>query len=402
MFGRRIGRGDHVGLRHRHPAQRRGLRRDRLGRAVIFARHVALGHRPLDHREERLAGDAIEFEEIAGLADMDDAGPFLAVDRQVDHRPRARHVRIPQIVMDRLVMPQIFAGLDVERDDRVAIDVRARPAAAPIIGRGRAYRHIDHAARLIDRGRERPLVGARTPLPAIAPGVVIFLPRQRHGLEFPELPASAHIEGALVARHADRIFRGGSADHRYVARDRRRAAIADTDIGITIDAEPLDRLTIGRAQRDHPRAVHHQDARGRTGIARPIADAAGRDPAAGAGLGITLDRVEPDLLAGAGIDCDDAAARGEVHRAVDHQRHDRVIGAHRVAPGELELRHVRAVDLLERRIARRGKIAVDRPPVAVGNGTLRGGDDRERRRCAQPELRRTPHHDRLPCFSPPS
>ena len=106
--------------------ERRRARRERLRGPQRFARHLGLlRHGTFLDRPDRLAGDAIEHVEIAGLAGHGDDidGPAVPPDgRQLRGRVV---VEIPDVVVDRLEMPEPLAGPDVERDEAVAEEVGA-------------------------------------------------------------------------------------------------------------------------------------------------------------------------------------------------------------------------------------------------------------------------------------
>src|SRR5690606_39068514 len=175
----------------------------------------------------------------AALADVGDGG--LAVD--LDQRAGARHVDVPDVVMDGLEVPLVLTGAKIHRDQRVAEQVRARALASPIVG-GRAADRQDNCAALeIHRRGEGPHVRAGTALPAVAPSLVERLAGLRHRLEFPQLAAGTHVEATRVAGNADRVLESGGANYRHVAGDRDGSAVGDADIDHAVLAESCSRLT---------------------------------------------------------------------------------------------------------------------------------------------------------------
>ena len=86
----------------------------RLRRRVPLAGHVALRHRPLLDRPDRLAGGAIEHVEPALLGRLRDGLDHAAVDGDVGENRRARDVHVPDAVVDELVVPLALAGLQVD------------------------------------------------------------------------------------------------------------------------------------------------------------------------------------------------------------------------------------------------------------------------------------------------
>ena len=115
----------HVVHREGLPHERRRLGRERLRRPRLLAGHVALRHRPLFDRPQRLAGHAIEDIEEAGLARVRDGVDLPAVVPHGDELRRRDVVEVPEVVMDGLEVPQPLAGLRVEREQAVGEEVLA-------------------------------------------------------------------------------------------------------------------------------------------------------------------------------------------------------------------------------------------------------------------------------------
>ena len=303
--------------------------------------------------------------------------------------------------MDGLEVPDVFAGLRLDRDDRVAVGVVAGAIATVVVGRRAADRDIDDAALDVDRRVERPHVGARAILPAarvvgrvLAPGLVPRLSWLRHGPELPQLRTGDDVEGARVAGRALRNLLRRRADDGDVAVDRRRAAVAHADGHGAIGAEAGSRLPGRGVDRHQAVAGHEQDARAVGCVTWPVADSArrcrraaaattaatatwaacsrtaSRSPArrrsrrrAGRGRRChggrgrnrrcsgrrrrRRNREAPDLLPGIGVERHHAAA-AEIHHAVDHQRHRRAAAGHRKRPRFLQRRDVARVDLGQR------------------------------------------------------
>ena len=170
-------RGQLVARERGNARQRRRLDGKRLRRPRLLARHVALRHRTLLDAEHRLAGDPVEDEDQPHLRELHDGGNRPAGARDVDQNRLRRQVVVPDVVMDQLLMPAANAGGRVERDQRVGVEVGARPVAAVEVVRRRAQRQVHQAPRLVDAHR-RPDVDAGPPLPGIGrPGVVAGLVR---------------------------------------------------------------------------------------------------------------------------------------------------------------------------------------------------------------------------------
>ena len=190
----------------------------------------------------------------------------------------------------------------------------------------------------------------------------------RHRLELPQHLAGARVVGARITRDADRVLERGRADDHDVLEDRRRAAIRRINGHRTVGTEASGRLARLHIDRHQARASNYQQPRAKRPITRPIAESAGREPAAAATaararVGPLGRLVDPQFLAGIGIKRDDAVGDREIHRSADDERGRGVEPLHRVRPLEGQLADVRFVDLVQRGEASRGKIAVDRAPV---------------------------------------
>ena len=80
----------------------------------------------------------------------------LAVDADVEQVRRHRRVVVPDVVMDHLEVPLALAGLHVERDKAVAVEVVARTMAAVLVAERHADGDVDQAEIRIRRvGRPR-------------------------------------------------------------------------------------------------------------------------------------------------------------------------------------------------------------------------------------------------------
>src|SRR5215831_12497151 len=93
----------------------------------MFPGNLAGWHRSFDNREERLPRHSIEHEQEPSLVDDDDSGNSPAIALDVDKRGRRLGVVVPDIVMDRLEIPQQFSGGSLHGDDGCTEEVVARP-----------------------------------------------------------------------------------------------------------------------------------------------------------------------------------------------------------------------------------------------------------------------------------
>ena len=118
--------------RHRHALRRI---RERLRRPHLLAGHVGLReHRGLHDRIDRLAVLAVEEIQEAvfpGRADAFD-GPAPDVDVE-QHRPR-HQVPVPEVMMNRLVVPGEFSRIETQRDDRVGEQVHPTSRGSLVVG----------------------------------------------------------------------------------------------------------------------------------------------------------------------------------------------------------------------------------------------------------------------------
>ena len=185
--------------------------------------------------------------------------PFRAMSNKSRRR---RRIGVPEIVMDGLEVPLVRAGLDVDRDHRVAEQVGALAVAAVGAGDRRGQRQVEQSALFVEREVERPGVGAKTALPAVAfPGVVADLARLRHRAELPELGAGARIERPGVADTARRSRRRVRADDDDVPVDERHRVVRHDHVHFACLAEAgVDRAGRG-VERDQPAAGGEDDAR---------------------------------------------------------------------------------------------------------------------------------------------
>ena len=317
-------------------------RRDRLRRRIPFAGHVALRHGDFRDRPHRLAGLTIQHEQQAlfgGLRQRFDRSTILD---GVDEDRRRRNVVIPQRMMRRLKVPAPFAGADVDRDDALAVEIRAGPKAAVHVAVRRFDGQIRQPKLLVgrDRGPDTGVAAAR-PRGVVEPGFVAGLAGLRHGMESPEQLAGHDVETAdvaddvvgLVGRRERRMRRG---HHDHVARDRRRRVGTDLapvpivalierrfEIDDAIVTEGLDGATRRRVQRDELIARRDVDD------ALVVAALPKREPAAreltrcfGAARAL-VEAVDPELLAGRSVERRHGAActaRGVQHAVDDEGR----------------------------------------------------------------------------------
>ena len=108
---------------------------------------------------ELLLALAVEQSEQPILAAHADHLALLAADGGLEQRAHLAQICVVHVVGNELPVPQELAGLGVERDDRVGIEVGARPKLAIEVRRGIADGQIDDAGFGVERQR-RPQAAA--------------------------------------------------------------------------------------------------------------------------------------------------------------------------------------------------------------------------------------------------
>ena len=94
---------------------------------------------------ELLLALAVEQSEQPILAAHADHLALLAADGGLEQRAHLAEVGVVHVVGNELPVPEKLAGLGVERDDRVRVEIGARPDFAIEVRRGIADRQIDDA-----------------------------------------------------------------------------------------------------------------------------------------------------------------------------------------------------------------------------------------------------------------
>ncbi len=197
LFGG-VGGGDDVLGGEGDFGQRRGLHRNRLRRGGLLTGHVALRHRRFLDSEHGLAGLAIQDVHVAGLSGEREDRDSLPVDLHVEESRRGRQIEVPQVVMDRLIMPAPLAGTHIECHDGITEQVISRAVGPEVVRRpgaleGREYQLPLH----VDGERESPVKDPGLVLPGVAlPGLVPRLSRAGCGMEHPRFGAVAQVERA--------------------------------------------------------------------------------------------------------------------------------------------------------------------------------------------------------------
>src|SRR6266508_181323 len=351
----------HVLLRRRAVRGERTVRGDRLCRPALL--RGVLWHGRLLDAVERLAGRPVEHVEPAGLARLRD--PLLSVG--VEQDDGTRRVVVPDVVVHLLEVPLELARLQVERADRRRIEVLAGALAAEPVRAGVAGRDVEEPELRVDRRRlpDRP-AAAEVLLRARGPRIAARLARSRGCV-----PTPHGLPGRGVERLQERprsILGADDADVDLPVDIGRRSG--DRLPELPFDEPSLPERPAGLlVERNHPAVELSQ-------VHAAVAD---RDapvvPATADGADLLRDarRVLPQDLAGGDADgvriilaardvddalVDDRLALGRILRGEAR--------AEVRTPDALELRDVRRVDLVERRVALVHQAAADGRPVGIG------------------------------------
>ena len=390
---------------------------DRLRSGEFLALDAAFGRDlHLINRIDRLAGQAVEHEQVAGFGRQDHRRLLAALIVDIHQRRLRRVVAVPEIVIGALITPFKGAGFQIQRHQRIAEFLRVAVGIAldaHFIRRGVAERHIDQAVFQVGAQR-RP--GHR--------GVLRIgrIRRNRLGrlrLSRIEVPHQTAGNGVVGADDAGRVaavkavVHHRAADNHQIARYQRRRGLHQrmrthfAHIGMQIDHAVLTEISARLAAVGIQR--HQLRIGGRVvdtlaaerwlrcaAVSRRIAGVVEADAATGLMLlhigAILRRRIFPFHRAGFRIErMHLVMRRTEVEHAVRLERRrlkgvfGRVVALTQIAgvvgPGDLKIFHVIFGDLIQRREAQRiGGAAVGRPVVAragrggrrarIGNGSL--------------------------------
>ena len=245
-----------------------------------------------------------------------------------------------------LVVSLQFAGVGVERDDRVRVEVVARTGVADPRA-GVAGAPVGQVQVGVERARHphRRPAGA----PGIAwPGVVPRLAGTRDGVGLPDLGPGVGVER-----------RDEAADAPFAARDTHHHLAVDDQRGhrhVVAGAVVLHRLFPHDVARDGVERDHERVGGGQVDLVVPQPDpAAGRVNLLQVGWRPTP--IPPAQLTGAGVHRHHLVLRrgDEHHAVVDHRRRLVPLGdAGRQRPDRLEPGHVLGGNLVERAVAPAG------------------------------------------------
>ena len=104
------------------------------------SRDIGLGNRRLGDRPHRLAIGAVEHVGKSNLAHLDHGFDRPSIDVDIEQDGMRRHVVVPDVMVDELLVPDHLAGLDIQADQRIGIKVGAGTmSAVPVVGRAIRY-----------------------------------------------------------------------------------------------------------------------------------------------------------------------------------------------------------------------------------------------------------------------
>ena len=261
----------------------------------------------------------------------------------VDQERRRDLVPVPRPVVVVLVVPLQLAGVGVERDHRVGVEVVAGPLVADPRPRVAGAPVGQVELRIVRSGDpDRGAAGA----PGLArPGLAPRLARLRNRVGAPHLLAGVGIERGHEPADAPLAARG-SDQHLAVRHERRNGHVVPGPV--VGDRRLPDHLPGHRVEGHHERVVRRVK-----NLVAVQGDAAVRAVRMGHVLR-ELPVVDPELLSRARIDGDDPVlGRGNEHDAVVDDRRRLVAGRHpgRHRPHGHEIAHVLPVDLIQRAVA---------------------------------------------------
>src|SRR6202044_1163737 len=148
---------------------------------------------------------------------LGDALSGLTVDGCIEQDDRARGVEVPDIVVNLLEVPGVFACLDLQRDHRGAIQIVALTHRTIVVRAAIADREIEETELRIDRRRipDRRAT-AHGMIGAGRPGLAAFLARSGQGEPAPLDLAGFGVERRQPAADAELAAGNAAVDHAVV------------------------------------------------------------------------------------------------------------------------------------------------------------------------------------------
>ena len=148
------------------------------------------------HLVELVMAVAVEQAKQPVLAADADHLVLLAVDGRLEQRADLAQIGVVHVVGNELAVPQELAGLGVERDQRVRVEIGAWPKLAVEVRRGIADRQVDDAGLGVERERRPQAAAAMLERLCALPGVGAGLAGIGDEIELPHRLAGLELEGA--------------------------------------------------------------------------------------------------------------------------------------------------------------------------------------------------------------
>src|SRR6266850_56858 len=133
---------------------------------IPFAGHITARHGTLFDRPDRPARHAIERVDEADLRYLRDRLDLPSVDGDIEKNGSCRQIVIPDVVVDRLKVPDTFAGRRVQAYEAVCEQVLSRVSAAVRIAARLLQRQID-VPELVVGAERRPCIGEPREFPRV-------------------------------------------------------------------------------------------------------------------------------------------------------------------------------------------------------------------------------------------
>src|SRR5262249_35732364 len=224
--------------------------------------HVLLRHHGFGEADEA-AILAIVYVHVTGLAGVDHARNNLAaLVLDVDQNRRADRIQVPHVVGDILEVANVLASVEIERDERVSVEVVARALRAVEVGRGIAHHEIDAVGGKVDRrilphaaaerlvgiaGLGELLLFGGDVAVHVATGGVLLGPHPdgvfRRRIESPQQLAVFGVVGLEEAANA--VFAAVGADQHFAFDDGGRHGLAVAELWVRNGRLPHDLASLG-------------------------------------------------------------------------------------------------------------------------------------------------------------
>jgi hypothetical protein len=352
-----------------------------LGLGSDLAGDDGAGDGPLLHAVDRFAGEAVEDEEQAHFGDLRDGRDGLAVAADVEQGGRRSEIVVPDVVMNELLVPELFAGAGVEGNEGVAVEVVAGAVGAVEVVGGGAEGGVEDAAGGVE-GEEAPGVGAGAVfVGAGGPGVAAGFAGAGDGVEGPEQFAGDGVPGADVAVGADggRAFPVARSGDDDVFKDRRRRLQLEAAVGQAVEDPGFEVHAAFVAEAGGGFAVGGVDGQQVVAVAGEQAgvERFGAGPVGEAADGYRRGGVLPEQFARLRHESVDAVRGVDVEYALKDKR-DRLRTRFTEAegPGRLQLGYVGRVDLAERGPAHGAGVVAEVGPFGL-SGEQDGQEKKE-------------------------